>query len=101
MKKRYKIINKNRFYSFITSSFIILSLVIFSLLTTNKVHSSIYKIDYKEVKVAEGDTLWTIAMNHLPSNMDIRRMVYEIKEFNDMDSGYIYPGNIIKVPVIK
>ena len=40
-------------------------------------------------------------MNHLPSNMDIRRMVYEIKEFNDMDSGYIYPGNIIKFLVIK
>lgn len=99
MRKRYKIINKTRFYSSITSVCVILLLVIFNLLTTNKVHSSVYEVKYKEVQVTEGDTLWTIAMNHLPNNTDIRKMIYNIKEFNDMSSSYIYPGNVIKIPM--
>lgn len=98
MKKKYKIVNKKRFYLFITSLFVVLSIIIFSLISNNKVHSSIYEIHYEEVKVVEGDTLWSIALTYLPEKTDIRKVIYDIKKFNNMDTSYIYPGDIIKIP---
>ncbi len=54
-----------------------------------------------EVKIVEGDTLWNIALNYLPEKTDVRKMVYDIKEFNEMEDFYIYPGDRIKIPVIS
>lgn len=62
--------------------------------------SSTYKEPYKEILVREGDTLWKIAMEYMPDNYDIRKMVYDIREFNDMENADIYPGEIIRVPII-
>ncbi len=99
MKKRYKIVNKRRFCFFITSILAVISIIIFTLVLSNKAHSSIYKVKYKEIQVVEGDTLWNIALNYLPEKTDIRKMIYDIKEFNGMDNSYIYPGDIIKIPI--
>lgn len=99
MKKKYKIVNKKRFYLFITSVFVIVSIVLFSLLFNNKAHSSEYTVKYREIQVTEGDTLWDIALTYLPEKTDIRKMIYDIKEFNGMDDSCIYPGDIIKIPI--
>lgn len=99
MKKRYKIVNKKRFYLFITSVFAVISIILFTLLFNNKAHSSAYRVKYREIQVAEGDTLWNIALNYLPEKTDIRKMIYDIKEFNGMKDSYIYPGDIIKIPI--
>lgn len=101
MKKRYKIVNKTRFYLFVTSSFAFILIFSFILLSRNRAYSSVYKVGYKEVKVVEGDTLWNIALNYLPPKTDVRKMVYDIKEFNEMEDFYIYPGDRIKVPIIS
>lgn len=98
MKKKYKIVNKKRFYLFITSIFVVLAIIIFSLISNNKVHSSVYEIHYEEVKVVEGDTLWNIALAYLPEKTDVRKVIYDIKRFNNMNSSYIYPGDTIKIP---
>jgi len=98
MKKKYKIVNKMRFYLFITSLFVILAVIVFSLLSNNKVHSSVHIVEFDEVEVVEGDTLWNIATRYLPEKTDIRKMIYDIKEFNQMDNGPIHPGDIIKIP---
>lgn len=98
MKKKYKIVNKRRFYLFITSLFVVIAMIIFSLVSNNKVHSSIYEVNYTEVRVVEGDTLWNIALAYLPENTDIRKVIYDIKRFNNMSTSYIYPGDIIKIP---
>lgn len=99
MRKRYKIVNKRRFYLFITSVFAFISIILFTLLLNNKAHSSVYKVNYREIEVVEGDTLWNIALHYLPEKTDIRKMIYDIKEFNGMDNSYIYPGDIIKIPI--
>lgn len=101
MKKKYKIVNKTRFYLFIISLFAIISVVIISLFATSKAHSSIYQVDYKEIEIVKGDTLWNIALNNLPANTDVRKMVYELTEFNNLKNGLIYPGDKIKVPIAK
>ncbi len=99
MKKKYKIISKKRFYLFITFLLAIASIVLLSFTSNNMVHSSVYEIKYEEVRVAEGDTLWNITSKYLSKGDDIRKMIYNIKIFNEMDTSYIYPGDIIKIPL--
>lgn len=101
MKKKYKVVNKTRFYLFVTSLFAFILFFSLTLLSRNNVYSSVYQASYKEIKVVEGDTLWNIALNYLPPKTDVRKMVYDIKEFNEMEDFYIYPGDRIKIPIIN
>ncbi len=100
MKRKYKIISKTRFFIFMTSIFTIIIVILLSFLLKNKAHSSYYEIEYHEITVIEGDTLWEIANKYLPEDIDIRRAIYDIEKINGIDNGYIYPGNIIKIPII-
>ncbi|MDR7856200.1 LysM peptidoglycan-binding domain-containing protein [Tissierella sp.] len=101
MKRRFRIVNKKRFYLFITSLFAVIAIIVLSLFTDNMVHSSVYEVKYEEVKVVEGDTLWNITSKYLSEDTDIRKMIYDIKKFNNMDTSYIYPGDIIKIPILN
>lgn len=99
MKARYKIISKTRFYLFIIMVFILLSTAILFLIDKKEAHSSNYYTEHSEFQVLDGDTLWDIARVYLSPGEDIRKVVYDIREYNNMDSGYIYPGDIIKIPI--
>lgn len=99
--KKYRIVNKRRFYLFITFILTIGTIIIFSIFNSVGAHSVFISNPYIEVKVIEGDTLWNIAKEHLPSNYDIRKMIYNIKEINDIESANIHPGDIIKIPIIN
>jgi LysM repeat protein len=57
------------------------------------------KVIYKNVVVKSGDTIWGIASNYVDPSKDIRKYVKEICVFNDIKPGYIYPGQVIVVPV--
>ena len=46
-----------------------------------------------------GETLWEIASEHMPSDMDTRKAVHMIQEENDLDDASIKPGQHIRVPV--
>ena len=98
-RKRYKIINGKRFMTFLLSAFIAVLSMTFLFAKDNRVYSSTYKENYIEVKIEEGDTLWNIAINNMPKEYDVRKMVFEIMEFNHMKNAYIYPGNKIKIPI--
>jgi hypothetical protein len=98
-KKKYVIVNKRRFYTFLISLLVITAIIFLSLLSNNKAYSSNYKTAYIEVTIKEGDTLWDIALKHLPEKQDLRKLIFEIKQFNEMESSCIYPGDIIKIPV--
>jgi hypothetical protein len=58
-------------------------------------------IDYAEVEVRAGDTLWRIAAAHKGEGQDIRRFIYDICEYNGIDAGDIRAGDIILVPASK
>lgn len=96
-KRKYIIINKFRFFTFILS-LIVLTVCIILISTSSRAYSSIYEENYIEAKVKQGDTLWNIARKHMPKDYDVRKMVFELKEFNDMDDVDIYPGDIIRIP---
>lgn len=54
---------------------------------------------YKEVIVMNGDTLWDIAKQYLPYDMDIRDYVNEIAKHNHIRGGFLMAGEVIEIPI--
>lgn len=52
-----------------------------------------------EYRVRSGDTLWTIAERVGPDDDDVRAVVAEIMDLNDLESSLIRPGQSLLVPV--
>lgn len=98
MKKKFKIVNRGRFVSFLLVVASIIMLVVSLQLKTKKAYGTQYDGDCIEVKVAQGDTVWDIAIRTMPDKYDVRKMVYEIIELNHMEDVEIHPGNLIKIP---
>lgn len=57
-------------------------------------------VEYIEVTVEKGDTLWQIASEFGPYT-STRQSIYAIMEFNQMDSKVVYPGEVLRVPVLE
>lgn len=53
----------------------------------------------KAVTVKPGDTLWAIAAQHGDPRDDIRKVIFEIKRLNGLDSSAVSPGQVLRVPV--
>lgn len=58
-----------------------------------------WNVEYKQVIVGRGDTLWSLARQHGPQGRDIRDTVYRIRRINELDGALLYPGQTIMVPV--
>lgn len=95
--KKYRIVNKFRFYvsmSIITLTLIIIVALAFNY-TLSKGHES--NIEYMSYTVRSSETVWDIAKeaNH---KGDIRDFVDEIISINNLKDSKIYPGQIIAIP---
>lgn len=97
MTRRYVIINKRRFFTFITLMLLIFIGLATLIVASHKAHSQ-EEIYFNEYRVGEGDTLWKISNYFSDENIDIRQFIYEIKKLNDMETSAIYEGDIIKIP---
>ncbi|WP_425447512.1 LysM peptidoglycan-binding domain-containing protein [Dethiothermospora halolimnae] len=97
MRKKYVIVNKTRFTIFITILFLILLFILTTALNLDAVYSRSYNKHHKVV-VRRGDTLWNIARDNNHNNEDIRRVLHNIIEYNDIKETTVFPGDIIKVP---
>ncbi len=87
-----KIINMPKFITFLTIIICLASFI--TSMITNKVFSAT-SIEYTEITVCEGDTLWSIAME---LNGNIKENIYNIKKVNGLTSSMIYPGQELKIP---
>ncbi len=76
-------------------SFILTSMAIFS---STFVNSSMKNSAMKEVLVAQGDTIWSIAKAYHQSDYDIRELIYHIKKVNKLTTAQIYPGQTLYIP---
>ncbi|MDR7869968.1 MAG: LysM peptidoglycan-binding domain-containing protein [Tissierellaceae bacterium] len=99
--KKYRIVNRQRFYFFMSFLLVMIFTTFFLVTNSKRVHSIVLNEDYREVRVSKGDTLWNIAEKNMPNKYDVRYLVYKLKEFNDLDTAYIYPGDTIKVPILN
>jgi LysM repeat protein len=57
------------------------------------------EIRYETVVVKRGDTVWDIAGKYNDGTKDNRVIVKQISTLNAIESGKIYPGQTIQVPV--
>lgn len=55
-------------------------------------------VQYVEVTVAPGQTLWDIAEAHKAARTDTRGMVYKIRVANELADATVYPGQVLRVP---
>ena len=51
------------------------------------------------VVVNSGESLWEIAGENNPGKSDLRKLVYEIMEINNLNDGTIYAGQELLIPV--
>lgn len=98
MKRRYRIVKPIRFFVFVL---LLVLTITFSSMTILKLSqaSASSRNTYKQIEIHTGDTLWEIASNYCPNNIDIREYVSEICETNDINANNISPGNVVFVPL--
>lgn len=49
--------------------------------------------------VQGGDTLWDIAVVHTAPGDDVRDLIHDIREINDLDTSMIIVGQVLEIPV--
>lgn len=99
MGKRIRIANKFK----LTISLFILIFAIYCILmfTFNKASGEELE-EYKKYIVKKGDTIWEIALINMNTNKDVRELVYDIYNVNNIGgSENIYPGQLLLLPVYK
>ncbi|MCR4601538.1 MAG: LysM peptidoglycan-binding domain-containing protein [Clostridia bacterium] len=101
--KRYRIVSTPRFLTFFV--IVILSAIfVFNTLAGAYESQSLSRVQYKEVTVQSGDTLWEIASENCRTEdgngVDIRLAVDEICRENNISASQIKVGDIIKVPQV-
>lgn len=94
-----KIVNRKKF---IRSNLILAILLGTILFFANNTYSNV-ETKYKEEYIYAGDTLWTIAQNELKNNKyfdgkDIRYVVNELKNVNNLASANLKEGDKLKIP---
>lgn len=57
------------------------------------------QVDEQAYFVDEGNTLWGYAEKHCPKDMDIRKYIEIIVDYNDKDSANIEVGEIVYLPI--
>lgn len=96
-KRRIRVANRKRFTIFLTTMIIISTMIFTGLCKLNLAYST-SDSNYTEMTILSGDTLWEIAKRNNPYNKDIRIIVHEIMEINNMKSASIKAGSVIKIP---
>lgn len=97
--KKLKIVNKNKFKRAICFILLVIIMILFITLSSYSNTKTKYKIDF----VSKGDTLWSIAEKEINNNdyykgKDIRKVIYEIKELNNLSNNNLAEGTSLKIP---
>ena len=96
MKKTLKVKSRVRFTAFVLIMLFAVTGLFNTMLGLNDA-LGLTKQEYIEVNINSGDTLWTIAEQYMPSDIDIRKAVHIIKNVNEIDS-QLQPGQTILIP---
>ena len=50
-------------------------------------------------EIENGESLWSIASQYHNQNVDLRKVIYEIKKINNINSSVITPGKELIIPL--
>lgn len=99
---KIRIVNLPRF---ILSTLMVLGIIfVLSLIITG--NSLSYKeLEYRIIYISNGDTLWSIAKDEKNSNKyydkkDVRYILEDIKQLNNLENSNLKIGQELKIPVI-
>ena len=95
--KKYRVANKARFTAFVAISIVLLAFIITTALGYNTASGASTQ-EYVQVKVQSGDTIWGLAQEYGPADMDIRNVVYEICRINGIQADTLQAGQYITIP---
>ncbi len=98
--KTYRIKSRTRFIIFVAVAVIFAVVALNTMIGSYNVSSETI-VNYIDIQVQSGDTLWSIAREYMPSDMDIRDAVYELCSVNDIQGKYIYDGQILHIPIYE
>lgn len=99
--KKNKVIKIN-LKKFIRALVIVIGITILITFLATKSIYSYEKLKTKTIYTNKGDTLWNIALDEKENNKyykdkNIREIVYDIKQINDMQDSIILPGEALKI----
>ena len=99
--KKNKVIKIN-LKKFIRALVIVIGITILITFLATKSIYSYEKLKTKTIYTNKGDTLWNIALNEKENNKyykdkNIREIVYDIKQINNMQDSIILPGETLKI----
>ncbi len=95
--RKYRVANKARFTAFIAITMVLLTFIIGTALGYNNVVGASNK-EFVQVRVESGDTLWGLAQEYGPADMDVRNVVYEICRLNGISADTLQAGQYITIP---
>ena len=98
MTRRYRVTNRFRFTVFVTIMIILITTLVNFALGLNTAESLTY-VEYMDLEIMSGDTLWSIAETYMSDSDDIRVAVYELCKINDISADQLQAGMTIQVPV--
>ncbi len=97
--KRY-LFNYKRFISRILIVVMVVSFIVIALSVNGSFFSNAGTVQkYNTYNVREGDTLWSIADEHLSESQDIRVLIHDIKVANNLNGSAIYPNQVLQIPL--
>ena len=96
--KRMRIKSKIRFTIFIILVILTMSTLVGFATGSNIANSSSYN-QFHCVEIESGDTVWDVATAYTPQNMDVRQVVSDILDTNDIAADELIAGEYILVPV--
>jgi len=94
--RQIRIKSKTRFCIFLTVFIALFISLIAAVWNGGKAASD---VDWIEVEVVEGETLWHIAQRTLPPRTDIREYIRQIREANQLESCNIRVGQKLFIPI--
>ncbi len=98
-RKTYRF-NKKRFIKSLTITIAVITAIVIFFGITGALFSNANKLQrYDGYEVVYGDTLWTIAQSYQDDYDDIRYFIFQIKEANNLQGDYIFPGQQLKIPL--
>lgn len=97
-RKKYRIKSRVRFTIFIVLMLLITATATSAVLGFSNANGMAEK-QYVEVQVKAGDTLWSIADEYMPNDMDRRESVHIISQTNNTSASQLSPGQILNIPV--
>lgn len=103
--KKMKIVNMKKF---LRSMLILLGIVIAIILFFPKAtlsHNENGHLNYENISVAQGDTLWSIATYQQQNNpyyteKDVRDIISELKRVNQLADTSLQIGQTLRIPVL-